>query len=222
MRHLFAALPLFAVTLAPSLVAAEEISGSYMEARTCQVYTGPCFANAEVNLTGKDALMAWNIEEGKRGGVDLAGLSVVMVVAASDTFGFEGVNDPKTMKSAILVDDKASEEQRDALVAFAKEHAGRAGKNVVRVDAAPITMSLDTGSLSGNLQAGKAVKLVTRKAKKGDCICMNEIEYYPPLTHVTNFAAGVATEGEFSGKGLGTSWSVPQSRSAYMGTFTFE
>ena len=44
----------------------------------------------------------------------------------------------------------------------------------------------------------------------------------PPLSRVTNFAAGVATEGEFSGKGLGTSWSVPQSRSAYMGTFTFE
>jgi hypothetical protein len=222
MRHLFAALSLFAVVLAPSFVVAEEISGSYMEARTCQVYTGPCFANAELNLTGKDALMAWNIEEGKHSGVDLAGLSVVMVVAASDTFAFEGVNDPKTMKSAILVDDKASEAQKEALIAFAKEHAGKAGKNVVRVDAAPISMSLDTRSLTGKLQAGKAVKLVTRKAKPGDCICMNEIAYYPPLTQVTNFAAGVATEGEFTGKGLGTNWSVPQSRSAYMGTFTFE
>ena len=222
MRQLFATLSLIAVSLAPSLVAAEEISGSYMEARTCQVYTGPCFANAEVNLTGKDALMAWNIEEGTKGGVDLSGLSVVLVVAASDTFAFEGVNDPKSMKSAILVDDKASEEQREALIAFAKEHAGRAGKNVVRIDSSPISMSLDTGSLQGNLKAGKAVKLVTRKAKKGDCICMNEVAYYPPLTQVTNFAAGVATEGEFTGKGLGTSWSVPQSRSAYMGTFTFE
>ncbi len=222
MRHLFAVLSMFAAIAAPSFVAGEEISGSYMEARTCQVYTGPCFANAEVNLTGKDALMAWNIEEGKKGGVDLAGLSVVLVVAASDTFGFEGVNDPKSMKSAILVDDKASEEQREALIAFAKEHAGRAGKNVVRIDSSPISMSLDTDTLQGKLQAGKAVKLVTRKAKQGDCICMNEVAYYPPLTQVTNFAAGVATEGEFTGKGLGTSWSVPQSRSAYMGTFTFE
>jgi hypothetical protein len=222
MRHLFAALSLFAAVLAPSFAAAEEISGSYMEARTCQVYTGPCFANAELNLTGKDALMAWSIEEGKHSGVDLAGLSVVMVVAASDTFAFEGVNDPKSMKSAILVDDKASDLQREALIAFAKEHAGKAGKNVVRVDSAPIKMSLDTGSLQGNLQAGKSVKLVTRKAKKGDCICMNEVDYYPPLTQVTHFAAGVATEGEFTGKGLGTNWSVPQSRSAYMGTFTFE
>ncbi|MFN0020719.1 MAG: DUF1326 domain-containing protein [Pirellulaceae bacterium] len=222
MRHFFAVLSLFAAVIAPSLVAAEEISGSYMEARTCQVYTGPCFANAEVNLTGKDALMAWNIEEGKKGGVDISGLSVVMVVAASDTFAFEGVNDPKSMKSAILVDEKASSEQREALIAFAKEHSGRAGKFVVRVDSSPITMSLDTGSLSGKLQAGKSVKLITRKAKKGDCICMNEVAYYPPLTRVSNFAAGVATEGEFTGKGLGTNWSVPQSRSAYMGTFTFE
>ncbi len=222
MRHLFAILSLIAAFSLPSLGAAEEISGSYMEARTCQVYTGPCFANAEVNLTGKDALMAWNIKEGKKGGVDISGLSVVMVVAASDTFAFEGVNDPKSMKSAILVDEKASNEQREALVAFAKEHSGRAGKYVVRVDSSPITMSLDTGSLSGKLQAGKSVKLITRTAKKGDCICMNEVAYYPPLTRVTNFAAGVATEGEFTGKGLGTNWSVPQSRSAYMGTFAFE
>ena len=222
MRLLSAILFLLAIASVPALLSAEEISGSYMEARTCQVYTGPCFANAELNLTGKDALMAWNIEEGKHSGVDLAGLSVVMVVAASDTFAFEGVNDPKSMKSAILVDEKASEAQKEALIAFAKEHAGKAGKNVVRVDAAPIKMSLDTRSLTGKLQAGKAVKLVTRKAKPGDCICMNEIAYYPPLTQVTNFAAGVATEGEFTGKGLGTNWSVPQSRSAYMGTFTFE
>ena len=222
MRLLSAILFLLAIATVPALVSAEEISGSYMEARTCQVYTGPCFANAELNLTGKDALMAWSIEEGKHSGVDLAGLSVVMVVAASDTFAFEGVNDPKTMKSAILVDEKANEAQKEALISFAKEHAGKAGKNVVRVDAAPIKMSLDTRSLTGKLQAGKAVKLVTRKAKPGDCICMNEVAYYPPLTQVTNFAAGVATEGEFTGKGLGTNWSVPQSRSAYMGTFTFE
>jgi hypothetical protein len=222
MRHLFAVLSLFAAVLAPSFAAAEDVSGIYMEARTCQVYTGPCFANAEVNLTGKDALMAWNIEDGKKSGVDISGLSVVLVLAASDTLAFEGVNDPKQMKAAILVDEKASEEQREALIAFAKEHAGRAGKNVVRVDSAPITMSLDTGTLKGNLKAGKSVKLITRKARQGDCICMNEVAYYPPLTQLTNFATGVATEGEFSGKGLGTSWSIPQSRSAYIGTFTYE
>src|SRR5260221_659831 len=59
MRHLFAALSLFAVAVAPSFVAAEEISGSFMEVRTSQVYTGPCFSNAEMKLSGKDPLLAW-------------------------------------------------------------------------------------------------------------------------------------------------------------------
>lgn len=222
MRQLIALSFLLAALSVPAIVSAEDVSGIYLEARTCQVYTGPCFANAELNLTGKDAMMAWNIEDGKRAGVDLTGLSVVLVMTGSDTLGFEGVNDPKELKSAILVDEKANAEQREALISFAKEHAGRAGKNVVRVDSAPISMSLDTATLKGNLQAGKSVKLTTRKAQKGDCICMNEIAYYPPLTQVTNFAPGVATEGEFTGKGLGTSWSVPESRSAYMGTFTYE
>lgn len=206
----------------PALAQAGEISGNYLEARTCQIYTGPCFANAEINLTGKDALMAWNIAEGKRGDVDLSGLSVVVVVTASDTLADRGVNDPKQIKSAIIVDEKATAEQRDALVAFAKEHAGRATDKVVRIDAAPIEMSLDTIELTGSLKAGNSVKLVTRKCGEKDCICCNEIAYYPPLAQVTNFAPGVAIEGQFTGKGLGTNWSVPQSRSAYMGTFNYE
>src|SRR5688500_4273294 len=115
--------------------AANSITGTYLESRTCQVYTGPCFANAETAMAGREAVMAWNIEDGQQSGVDLAGLSVVMVVRGNDTLGHKGLNDPTELKSAIIVDEKASEEQRVALVAFAKQHAGRAGNEVVRVDA---------------------------------------------------------------------------------------
>ncbi len=201
---------------------ADEISGTYLETRTCQVYTGPCFANAEMALAGKDAFMAWNIEEGKHAGVDLAGLSVVVCITGSDTLGFGGVNDPKTMKSTVILDEKATAQQRDALLAFAKEHAGRAGKEVVRVDSSPIQMSLDLATLAGNLEAGKLVKLATRKAKLTDCICTNEVAFYPPLAKLQNFAAGVSSEAEYKGRGLGTSWSTPGSRSAYMATFVYE
>jgi hypothetical protein len=219
MKHLALVLALAAF---PALAHAGEISGNYLEARTCQIYTGPCFANAEINLTGKDALMAWNIAEGKRHGVDLSGLSVVVVVTASHTLADKGVNDPKEIKSAIIVDEKANAEQREALVAFARDHAGRGAEKVVRIESAPIEMSLDTTKLTGSLKAGETVKLVTRKCGEKDCICCNEIAYYPPLAQVTHFAPGVATEGKFTGKGLGTTWSVPESRSAYMGTFDYE
>src|SRR6478609_2978537 len=89
-------------------VAADSVSGTYLESRTCQVYTGPCFANAETALAGREAVMAWNIETGKKDNVDLAGLSVVMVVRGNDTLGYQGVEDPSELKSAVIVDAKAT------------------------------------------------------------------------------------------------------------------
>ena len=118
-------------------------------------------------------------------------------------------------------DAKASAAQKEALVAFAKEHAGRAGREVVRVDAAPITMSLDSVELNGELKAGEIARIKTRKAKPGDCICSNEVQFYPPLAKINRFAAGVAIEAEFKGHGLGATWSTPESRSVYMGEFNY-
>ena len=206
----------------PVGVSAGEISGSYLETRTCQVYTGPCFANAETALAGREAMMAWKIDEGKRGSVDLAGLSVVVVVRGDNTLGHQGLNDANELRSAIIVDERASDEQRAALVEFAKDHAGRAGKEIVRVDAAPISMALNTAELAARSRPAKLVKLTTRKARPTDCICTNEVAFYPPLAKVDRFAAGVSIEAEYKGKGLGTRWSTPNSRSAYMGEFVYE
>jgi hypothetical protein len=119
----------------------------------------------------------------------------------------------------VLVDERANAAQRDALVAFARNQAGKAGQQVVRVDTAPIKVSLDLQTLSGSVVAGREVRLATRKAKATDCICTNEVAYYPPLTRLENFVAGVSTEAEFNGRSLGSRWSSPNSRSAYMGIF---
>ena len=55
---------ILSILLAAPLASAGTIQGIYMETRTCQVYTGPCFANAEIGLAGKDAIMAWKIQQG--------------------------------------------------------------------------------------------------------------------------------------------------------------
>jgi hypothetical protein len=198
-----------------------ELSGHYIEARTCQVYTGPCFANGEVGLAGKDAVMAWNIQKGDHDGINLGGLSVVVLLRADRTLGFQGIKDAKTLRSTIIVDQRADSRQRRALIDFAKRNTGQAADTVARVSYAPIEMSLDTATLSGRLLAGKSVELTTRKARKGDCICSNESAYYPPLATVENFAPGVTITGNVKARGLGTTWSIPQSRTAYMATFTY-
>src|SRR5437764_5778434 len=66
---------------------APEISGGYLEVRSCDVYTGPCFANGEMGLTGKEAVMVWSIRQGSWKGVALDGLNVIAGVKTDDTVG---------------------------------------------------------------------------------------------------------------------------------------
>src|SRR5215469_14606840 len=77
---------LASLTLAAGLPS-HTISGNYMEARTADVYTGPCFANAETGLVGQLAVMGWKVSQGSGNGVDLSGWSVVGVVRAESTLG---------------------------------------------------------------------------------------------------------------------------------------
>ena len=56
------------------------IKGDYLEVRSCDIYTGPCFANAEMHLAGKHAVMGWQVDRGSFNRVKLDGLGVVAVV----------------------------------------------------------------------------------------------------------------------------------------------
>src|SRR6516165_6858124 len=96
-----AALALLALTTSAS---AAGLTGRYVEARTCDVWTGPCFANAESNLTGKHAVLGWMVDKGSFDGVSLDGLGIVAVVEASDTLGLKQTGPAK----AVLIVDKAA------------------------------------------------------------------------------------------------------------------
>lgn len=218
-------LGLAAVMCAASLsfVTGAEISGDYIESRTCDIYTGPCFANSESTLTGKTAVMAWKIDAGQYRGVELAGLSVVMAIRADNTLAIGGGMkiDPGVAKSVILVDARATTEQRAALESFAKQKAGRYGAQVVRVDAVPIEMKVDHIDMAATLTAGREVKLATRKLAKIDQCCTNEVIYYPPLAQVDNYEAAYALDAGFNGRGLGVRWENPGTRSAFLATFAY-
>lgn len=197
-------------------------TGDYLEMRTCAVYTGPCFANGQVGVTGREAIMAWSIDAGDQAGVDLQGLRVVLAVKASDTLGLGGgmTVRPEPIQSVVLVDERANAAQREALVAFVRERAGKMAGEIVRVAAAPISMKLDHVDRAAELHAGREVTIQTRMLQDGDCVCSNEEIYYPPLAEVENSSPAFTLEGKFAGKGLGVKWSAPQTRSAFLATFS--
>jgi hypothetical protein len=198
--------------------AAAAIAGDYLEARTSDVYTGPCFANSEVNLAGREAILAWRVAEGEWSGVDLAGLSVVAVVAAEATLGdpHGGALAPEAL---VLVDERADPAQRHALVDLARELGGELLAEVRAVRPAPIELEVGERSGYARLAAGDVASLATRGLDHSDHLCGNETVYYDPLTATAGAVPAVTLEHRFTGEGLGKTWSSPDKRSAFVGTF---
>ena len=203
-------------------IPAHGIYGNYVEARTADVYTGPCFANSEVGLTGNLALFGWKVTKGAWQGVDLDGLSVVGVVRAHHTLG-DVYESAYPVKAVMIVDSRANPEQRLALQSFAKHMAGDLLQDVVRVDYQPIDLSFannDIHSMKATLTAGNLAKISTRALKEGDQICHNEEVWYRPLAKLDHAMPAYSVANSFEGQGLGTTWSSPDKRSAFIGSFT--
>src|SRR3954452_3113217 len=117
MRHSLAALCGVLTVFGSGVACAAGIRGDYVEARTADVYTGPCFSNAEVFIYGNQAVMAWKVTEGEFDRVDLSGLSVAAAVKGTTTFSEDA---PEQAKAVLIVDEKADSRQREALVALAR------------------------------------------------------------------------------------------------------
>lgn len=199
------------------------VSGDYAEFRTADVYTGPCFANGEVGLSGDEAILAWRVREGSWEGVSLDGLSVMAVVRASATLG-DPFADPLPARAVLIVDERASASQREALAEFARQQNRELLQQVVAVESAPIRFTTDEWGRHGyvTVEAGKLAKLSTRTIGEGDKICHNEEVYYPPLAgNLDHSMPVVAAESLYQGGHLGVSWKESGRRGSFVGTFSF-
>ena len=211
----------FSIALAFLFCASAEakISGDYVETRSADVYTGQCFANGEVGLTGNQAILAWHIRSGSWDGIELDGFSVVAAVKANATLG-DPYADPYPAKSVLIVDSRANARERAALAAFARHMGGKLLANVVNVVNAPIDIQIaQEHHGSALLRAGDFVTVQTRSINENDHLCGNESTFYPPLTQVSHAMAAVAITDSYSGKGLGTTWTLHDKRSVFVGRF---
>jgi len=214
----FTSISFAAETIAP----ASGIHGNYIEARTADVFTGPCVANGEAEQVGREAIFGWNIAGGSWKGVNLAGLSVVGVIRSVHTLGLrtEPIN---PAQAVLIVDSRANAEQRKALEGFAKHMSGNLLSEVLRVDAAPIALDVKNGNIHGGtakLTAGSVVTIRTRAFNDNDHVCGNEEVWYEPLTKLSHAMPAYAEENEYKGTGLNQTWNDRSKRSSFLGTFS--
>lgn len=206
------------ITLIQGVVAAAEISGQYVEARTCDVWTGPCFANADFNLSGKNAVMAWKIDKGSIDGIALDGLGIVAVISASDTLGLQQTG---PTQSILIVDKNATSSQRQALIRLAQSQGGHFLKSVKSVQSAAVDIAVCNckGGSCAEVAAG-AARIKTRCIDSHhDKACGNETAFYPPLSRNVHVRPAAAIETGFQGTGLRETWREFDRRGAYVGSF---
>jgi hypothetical protein len=212
------ALAAFALLIAVAPLSAAGITGQYVEARTCDVWTGACFANAEMNLSGKHAVLGWKVEKGTLDDVSLDGLGVVAVVQATDTLGLTQTG---PAKAVLIVDARATAAQKAALVRLAKGQGGELLQNVIAVESAPVELvrCACAGDVCAKLSAGTA-KIETRCLDANhDKACGHEADFYPPLSKNVKARAAMASEHGYAGKGFNAMWKETDRRGAYVGSF---
>jgi hypothetical protein len=219
MRTAIVAAALMGAAAAPLLAGGRgTVSGTYVEARTAEVFTGGCIMNSEAETVGKQAVLAWKVDRGTFNGIAIDGLSVVAAISGDRNLGMTEMGGEKPIvRSALLVDARANAAQRIALVAMVSELSKGLVGTIVQVTAAPIDF-VDHGS-EIQVTAGPAA-LDVNKHMTHDPTC-GAMQWFHPLASVDDATIGVAAEHVFTGSALGTKWSDPNKRSAFFGTFSY-
>jgi len=214
---------------------ADGIQGDYVEARTADVFTGPCFSNAEIFIYGKNAVMAWKVRAGSWNGVDLGGLCVAAAVKANTTLSEDT---PTEAESVLIVDKKATPSQRAALIDLAKNLGGDRLSKVVAVKTVHMSLKVEehsaaesaaaTHAAHGMPQAPRAsfwasgvAQIVTRPLDERDHACGNEVVAYQPLSVGVKATPAYTLGHEFKGEDLNNRWNDPNCRSSFVGHFAF-
>src|SRR5262245_18482577 len=140
---------LLALAAAPLIAGGSgSVSGAYVEARTAEVFTGGCIMGSEAETVGKQAGLAWKVDRGRLKGGWLDGLALIAALSGDRNLGIQEIGGAKpTVKSAILVDQRANPAQQIALVAMANELSTGLVGTIVNVTPAPIQFADHGGEI---------------------------------------------------------------------------
>src|SRR5262245_11834719 len=218
MKKIGLSFALSGLTAAALAASGPSVTGTYVEARTAEVFAGACVMNGEAATAGREALLAWKVDRGQINGVQLDGLAVVAALAGDTNLGIHEIGGDSTpARAAIYVDARANAAQRKALVTMVKSLSGSLIGSVVQETAAPIQFADNGHQITVSTDT---LKLAVGKHLNHDASCGNK-QWFNPLTRVDRADMGTTDQNEFSAGVLRTKWSDPNKRSSFFGTFSY-
>ena len=166
---------------------------------------------------GRHAVLAWRFDRGTFGKAQLDGLAAVAIVSGDRNLGMRemGGEAPTTVRALVLVDQRATPAQREALAGFVRQATGTLVDEVVGVQPAAIGFSL-TGTRID--VTAPDVRLSVETVVKHDVSC-GAMQWFHPLSTLKDAAIGLTTSQAYSGQALGARWQQAGRRSAFWGRF---
>src|SRR5438132_5459141 len=195
--------------------AAPAVTGDYVEARSCNVYAGPCHFGSEYTTAGREAVMAWRVQRGASAGQTLDGLGAVAVVAGEDNLAVAGT--PR--RTVFYVDERATPAQREALVALLRAKTGADFGRVVAVRAAPIAFEDQSDGV--RVSVPNVARLEATKMPDAACCRWPGQRWYDPLARAQDVQVGNAAVNEYDDSLLNVRWANNGANSVLFGRFSF-
>ena len=191
----------------------ETVQGEYLEARSVSVYVGACHYGAEYVEGGREATLVWNIHQGTWNGVSLEGLTVVAVVTAQNNLAV----DTNTRRSVLYLDEKATSEQRSALIDLMTTKRGKVLGEVVSTEIAPIIFTKQ--DVKYNLRVGEVLTLSVSRYPCQNCTQPHQI-WYKPLEQIDTPIVGKSTAYCYQDKILSVTWNCGEdTNNVFVGNF---
>lgn len=191
----------------------ETVQGEYLEARSVSVYVGACHYGAEYVEGGREATLVWNIRQGTWKGVSLDGLTVVAVVTAQNNLAI----DTSTRRSVLYIDEKATSEQRSALIDLITAKRSKVLGEVVSTESVPITFAKE--DVKYDLRVGKVLTLSVSRYPCQNCTQPHQI-WYKPLEQLDTPIVGKSTAYCYQDKILSVTWNCGEdTNNVFVGDF---
>ena len=206
------------LALAPLAAKPASVTGTYVEARTAEVFAGACVMNGEAATTGREALVAWKVDKVQVHGAAPDGLAVAAALASDTNLGIHEIGgESMPARAALYVDARATPAQRKALVSMVKSLSGNLIGSIVQETAAPISFADSGHTITVSTDP---ITLAVEKHLNHDASCGNK-QWFNPLTAVDHAEMGTTDENAYNGPSLCTKWSDPNKRSSFFGTFSY-
>jgi hypothetical protein len=147
----------------------------YFEACSCHLFC-PCYFNQHAEHPKCEFNMAVNVEEGKSGGVDLAGAKYWLTGDLGDKWGTE----KKGSWVTVTFDTKTTKAQRDALAPMILKTYGLDWGDNLRVQEAPIEIHQTGDIAEASLDGGKMAHLKLQRVpgEDGKGVVLKNVGYF--------------------------------------------